>query len=267
MRKFNLVLMVLVAVGMMSCERVAPNYAGVLMENFGKAGKEDFSIVSGRVNIAAPGTELFQVPLFDQRGEFSEPVTLKAADNTEFKARPCYSYKVIKDRAIDIVFDNKHIDKAETDNGKDGFMQSLEDNILEPRIYDLIKEESRKHKTDSLMADGGSLSFEKKLEEIVEKEFEKRGLRLLSFSAQLEFSEKVREKIDSRNEVNTNISVLDQQIEEQKKRNELEALKTEQMLIKSRGLTKEILYEQFIDKWDGKSPIYGAIPELIKVQK
>ena len=57
----------------------------------------------------------------------------------------------MKNRAIDIVFDNKHIDKADTPSGKDGFMQSLEDNILEPRIYDLIKEESRKHKTDSLM--------------------------------------------------------------------------------------------------------------------
>ena len=90
---------------------------------------------------------------------------------------------------------------------------------------------------------------------------------MLSFSAQLEFSDKVRNKIDSRNEVNTNISVLDQQIVEQKKRNELEALKTEQALIKSRGLTKEILYQQFIDKWDGKTPIYGAIPDLIKVQK
>lgn len=265
--KIKLILAALAAVMFASCERVAPNYAGVLMENFGKAGKEDFSIVSGRVNVMAPGTELFQVPLFDQRGEFTKPVTLKAADNTEFTARPTYSYKVIKDRAIDIVFDNKHIDKAETDNGKDGFMQSLEDNILEPRIFDLIKEESRKHKTDSLMADGGSLLFEKKLEDIVEKEFEKRGLKLLSFSAQLEFSSKVREKIDSRNEVNTNISVLDQQIEEQKKRNELEALKTEQALIKSRGLTKEIPYQQFIDKWDGKTPIYGAIPELIKVQK
>lgn len=115
------------------------------------------------------------------------------------------------------MFDNKHIDRAETENGKDGFMQSLEDNILEPRIYDLIKEESRKYKTDTLMADGGSLSFEKRLEEIVKEEFDLRGLQLQSFSAQLEFSEKVREKIDSRNEVNTNISVLDQQIEEQKK--------------------------------------------------
>lgn len=250
-----------------SCERVAPNYAGVLMENYGKQGKEDFKVVSGRVSTWEWGTELFQVPLFDQRGEFVEPVTLKAADNTEFNARPTYSYKVIKNRAIDVVFDNKHIDKANTESGKDGFMQSLEDNILEPRIYDLIKEESRKHKTDSLMADGGSLLFEKRLEQIVDKEFEKRGLHLLTFSAQLEFSESVREKIDSRNEVNTNISVLEQKISEQKKRNELEQLKTEQALITSRGLTKEILYKQFIDKWDGKTPLYGIAPEFLKMTK
>lgn len=212
----KLILSLVVVALFVSCERVAPNYAGVLMENYGKNGKEDFSIVSGKVNIMEPGTELFQVPLFDQRGEFVKPVVLKAADNTEFKACPTYSYKVIKNRAIDIVFDNKHIDQIDTATGKDGFMQSLEDNILEPRIYDLIKEESRKHKTDSLMADGGSLTFEKKLEDIVRNEFNERGLELKSFSAQLEFSDKVREKIDSRNEVNTNISVLDQQIEEQK---------------------------------------------------
>lgn len=115
------------------------------------------------------------------------------------------------------------------------------------------------------MADGGSLIFEKRLEQIVEKEFERRGLELLTFSAQLEFSKKVREKIDSRNEVNTNISVLDQQIEEQKKQNQLEALKTEQALITSRGLTKEILYKRFIDKWDGRTPLYGIVPEFLKV--
>lgn len=268
MKKVKFILMALVVViAFSSCERVAPNYAGVLMENYGKDGKSDFKVVSGKVSTIEWGTELFQVPLFDQRGEFAEPVTLKAADNTEFNARPTYSYKVIKERAIDVVFDNKHIDKAETESGKDGFMQSLEDNILEPRIYDLIKEESRKHKTDSLMADGGSLIFEKRLEQIVESEFEKRGLKLLTFSAQLEFSAKVRDKIDSRNEVNTNITVLDQKIAEQRKRNELEQLQTEQMLIKSKGLTKEILQQQFIEKWDGKTPLYGITPDFIKVTK
>lgn len=100
-----------------------------------------------------------------------------------------------------------------------------------------------------------------------DKEFEKRGLQLLTFSAQLEFSRAVRDKIDSRNEVNTNISVLDQKIEEQKKQNELEQLKTEQALIASRGLTREILYKQFIDKWDGKTPLYGIAPEFLKMTK
>lgn len=39
-----------------SCERVAPNYAGVLMENYGKDGKEDFKIVSGKVSTWEWGT-------------------------------------------------------------------------------------------------------------------------------------------------------------------------------------------------------------------
>ena len=85
-------------------------------------------------------------------------------------------------------------------------------------------------------------------------EFDKSGLELISFSLNLDFSKKVKEKIDSRNEVNTNITVLDQQIAEQKKKNELELLKTEQALIRSRGLTPEILQERPISKWNGVLP-------------
>lgn len=77
MKKVKFILMALVAViAFSSCERVAPNYAGVLMENYGKDGKSDFKVVSGKVSTIEWGTELFQVPLFDQRGEFAEPVTL-----------------------------------------------------------------------------------------------------------------------------------------------------------------------------------------------
>lgn len=121
-KMIQLIAVCVAAVVLSSCERVAPNYAGVLMENYGKQGKEDFKIVSGRVATWEFGTELFQVPLFDQRGEFTSPVELKAADNTTFTACPSYSYKVLRNRAVDVVFDNKHIDKANTSNGKDVFM-------------------------------------------------------------------------------------------------------------------------------------------------
>jgi hypothetical protein len=251
----KLFILALFSIVLMSCERVAPNYYGVLMENYGKDGKSDYTKQQGKVNVMAPGTELFQVPAFEQRANFGDQVLhLKAADNTEFNAKPLYSYKVIESRAVDVVFQNARLGSG------DSFMTNLEDNILEPHIYDLIKEESRKYNTDTLMANGGSLRFEQKVQALVRESFEKAGLELITFSANLDFSDKVKAKIDSRNEVNTNVSVLDQQITEQKKKNELEALKTEQNLIRSKGITPQLLQEQFIDKWDGKTPLYGNTP-------
>ena len=244
-----MVMLFLIAIlSLTSCERVAPNYVGVLMENYGKAGKSDFSTTKGRVNTMAPGTELFQVPLFEQRAGFDNPLNLKAADNTAFQSKPTYSYSVIENRAVDVVFQNKQLGSG------DAFMKALEDNILEAKIYDIMKEESRKFVTDSLMANGGSLRFEERVQDLVSKEFEKRGLSLTTFSSQLEFSEKVTQKIDNRNEVNTNVTVIDQQILEQKKRNELAALKAEENVILSRGITQQILQQQAIEKWDGKLP-------------
>jgi hypothetical protein len=237
-----------------SCERVAPNYYGVLMENYGKNGKEDYSKQQGRVSTISPGTELFQVPAWEQRGQFTDEegtertLNIKAADNTAFSSKPLYSYKVIPANVVDVVFQNARLGSG------DDFMKALQDNVLEPRIYDIIKEASRAYTTDSLMANGGSLKFEKYVQDIVRKEFEKSGLQLISFSLNLDFSSKVKAKIDSRNEVNTNISVLDQQIAEQKKRNELEALKTEQNKIRSAGITPQLLQEKAINKWNGKLP-------------
>lgn len=244
-----------------ACSRVEPNQAGVLMENYGRNGKSDFSIVVGRVWTMSPGTELYQVPLWEQRGEFKEYLTLKAADNTEFRARPMYSFRVIKSRAVDVVFDNKQLGAG------DNFIESLEDNILEPKIFDLMKEESRRYTTDELMAKGGSLMFEQKVQTLVKEEFEKRGLELITFSSQLEFSKSVTERIDKRNEVNTNISVIEQQIEEQKKRLELAQLQAATNKAISEGITPQLLQQQFIEKWDGKTPLYGNTPITVFKQE
>ncbi len=246
-----------------SCERVAPNYVGVLMENYGKSGKSDFSLQKGRVNTMAPGSELFQVPLWEQRASFEDNETnkilhLKAADNTEFTSHPIYSFKVIEARAIDVVFENKQLG-----NGED-FMKALENNILENKIYDIMKEESRKYSTDTLMANGGSLRFEEDVQAKVKSEFEKKGLEMLTFSCQLDFSDKVKARIDTRNEVNTNVTVIDQQIIEQRKKNELAALQRDFNKITSEGITPQLLAQQFIEKWDGKTPLYGTIPTMVK---
>jgi len=264
----SIFLLSLIVVSLSSCERVTPNYYGVLMENYGKNGKQDYSKQQGRVNVMSPGVELFQLPAFEQRADFSNDqgtnlLNLKAADNTAFTAKPLYSYKVIADRAVDVVFQN-----ARLGSGSD-FMKALEDNVLEPHIYDIIKEESRKYITDSLMASGGSLKFEQRVQELVKKSFEEKGLELITFSANLDFSDKVKAKIDTRNEVNSNVTVIDQQIIEQKKKNELAELQAQENIIRSRGITPQLLQEQSIAKWDGKLPgtfSGGNLPFVVTVK-
>lgn len=267
MKQFRLAFLGICAILLLcltSCERVAPNFAGVLMENYGKSGKADFSIQQGRVSTISPGTELFQVPLWEQRASFGDSddeakqvLHLQASDQTAFTSKPTYSYTVIKERAVDVVFQNKQLSSG------DKFMRSLEDNILEAKIYDIMKDRSRSYSTDTLMARGGSLAFENNVKKLVEAAFLEKGLQLETFTAQLEFSKKVTEKIDNRNEVNTNITVLDQKISEQKKTNALIALQAEGNLIRSRGLTPEILQEKAIAKWNGQlngSYLSGNIP-------
>ena len=164
MKKLIFITIALVAIcwfTLSSCDRVAPNYYGVLMENYGKEGKSDYSRQQGRVSTLAPGTELFQVPAFEQRADFADKILhLNAADNTQFLAKPVYSFKVIENKVVDVVFENARLGSGEK------FMSALEDNILEPHIYDLIKEESRKYTTDLLMENGGNLKFEQAVQGI-----------------------------------------------------------------------------------------------------
>lgn len=258
-----------------SCERVAPNYQGVMMTDYGKNGKSDFKLVKGKVNTLMPGTELFQVPLWEQRGEFKEDdgsqriLHLKSADNTEFTSRPMYSFKAIEDRCIDLVFENKQLGA----NGS--FMDALMDNILETKIYDIMKEMSKTYTTQALMettvlpdgtTESGSLRYERAVQAIIEKEFKNIGLELKTFSCQLEFTQAVTEKIDKRNEVNTNIQVIDQKIVEQTRQLELSRITAEIEMIplvvaKKNGVLDEYVRLKGYESWkEVKQPIYGNTP-------
>ena len=264
MRKtiYGLLAFVMFTLVITSCTNVKPNFEGVLMQNYGKNGKADFSLQKGSVNTSGMGTALYQVPLYEQRVTFAQNpdenmrvLHLKCADNTEVTCHPVFSFRVIEARAVDVVFENKQLDHEGNE-----FMAQLVSNILDVKIYDIMKKESREWTTDSLMATGGQLKFEKAVEEIVKAEFLKKGLELMTWSCQLDYSDAVRGRIDERNKVQQNIAVLSQQILEQEKKNELAALKAKENQILSSGLTQQVLVQQMIEKWDGKASFYGGNP-------
>jgi hypothetical protein len=155
---------------------------------------------------------------------------------------------------------------------RDGFMVALMDNILETAIYDIIKETSRIYTTQTLMEttvlpDGtttsGSLKFEKAVQEIVHKKFDELGLELMSFSCQLEFTQAVTERIDARNEVNTNIQVIEQKILEQQKQLELSRITAEIEMVplvvaRQNGVLEAYIQTKAYEAWkEVKQPLYG----------
>lgn len=261
MKKYLLLSLLLGMLFMTSCRtRVEPNHYGVLMENFGKNGKSDYSLQSGRVFDWGRSRQLFQVPAWEQRANFEGAMTLEAADKTAFTSLPSYSYFIKKERAVDVVFNNSQLGGSE-------FMKALENNVLETRIYDIVKDISRKYPTDTLMATGGSMRFENEIRTLVSQKFDSIGVYLQTFTCPLTPTEKVKERIDTRNEVNTNISVLDQQIAEQQKRNQLAILQRDYNRTLSEGITPQLLQREFIEKWDGKTPLYGNMPVTLFKQQ
>jgi hypothetical protein len=46
--------------------------------------------------------------------------------------------------------------------------------------------------------------------------------------------------------------------------NELAVVKAEKKVVAAQALTPLILKQQWIDKWDGKLPVYGSLPTLFK---
>lgn len=259
MKKFLVTLFLGSTLAFMSgCDRVEPNQAGVLMQNYGKNGKEDFSIVSGRVWTAAPGTDLYTIPLFEQRGQFPSKVVMKSGNGTEFEVQPTYSYRVIKSRAIDVIFDNKQIL-----SGDNSSMVSIQENILNPKITDLLRTAVLSKTSDELMKQGGNEEFNSTARKLVADEFNRRGFELISFSAMLDYSARVKAIIDERNQANTQISTIDSKIEQAKKDLELQKIATEINMVRSQGLTPEILQQKAIERWNGQLPMYISSKEDI----
>ena len=104
-----------------SCSRVEPNYEGVLMENYGRNGKEDFSTVSGRQWTFFPGVELYQVPMFETSGD-PQAVQVSAKDAGVFTVDPSYQYQPIRGKGVDIVF-NKQVENRLKKDFENKFFQ------------------------------------------------------------------------------------------------------------------------------------------------
>jgi hypothetical protein len=242
MKKISLLIMALGVMFLSSCsDWVKPNHAGVLMENYGRDGKKDFSVVGGKVNIAfSMGSELFQVPLYEQKGEYGTKLTISSTDNTDFFVSPIYTYKAKPKSAIDIVFDYKHL-------GQGINLDAIEDNILDPRIKDVSREISNSLSDEQLMNNGGKKRYEDSCTKVLTEIFDKAGFELITYSSQLSFTPEMKAKIAERNKVEQESQILDKKLANTKKEIDLANLNSEASRARSMGVTALLLQEKELE--------------------
>lgn len=242
--------------GLTSCNRPEPNYEGVLMTDYGRNGLESFKTVTGAQGILLWGEELYQVPMFEQKADCNA-IRVSAKDAGLFTIDPSYTYQATRGQAPSIVLNYKHLGTG------DEFLDNVENNTLNKLVTDSFREEARLYTTDSLMNNLGS--FEKNVETVLLTKFNKKGFTLNTLTSGLTPPKSMANAIESRNNAIQKANQVKNELETSKMYLEKAKIDAETNRMKSSGLTKEVLTQQYIEALrnsknriiitDGKTPV------------
>lgn len=253
----------LVSVTACTCNRVLPNFEGVKMENYGRNGREDFKAVTGAQGILGPGSELFQVPMWEQKADPSE-VNITAKDAGSFSVDPTYTYSATRGHGVDIIFHYKHLGVDDPNL----MMDNIESNVLNQMVVNAYREEGRSYSTDSLM--NNLNAFEKAVEKRLRDEFGAKFFNLLTLTSGLKPPASMVAAIEKRNNAIQQAEQVKNELEVARMQLEKAKIEAEANRVKATGLEPRVLQEQWIEAirntnnkviiTDGKTPVILGNP-------
>lgn len=247
-----------VIASLIGCNRPEPNYEGVLMTEYGRNGINSFKIVTGAQGILGPGSELYQVPMWEQAGD-PDVVEITAKDAGVFTVDPSYTYTPIRGKGAEIVFNYKNyrIQDPET------FFDNVEANVLNKRVTDAYREEARNYTTDSLMNNLGK--FELSVQSRLKEEFKTKFFDLTTLTSGLKPPASMLKAVEDRNKAIQEANRVKNELETSRMLLEKAKIDAETNKVQSVGLTKEILMQQYIEMLgktsnkviitDGRTPV------------
>lgn len=227
----------IMALSLTSCtnwNRVEPNHEGVLMTNYGRDGKSDFKIVTGGQGILGPGSELYQVPMWDVGGD-ANAISVNTKDATYFTVDPTYTYTATPGRGVDIIFSYKHYGSDD----KEKFFDNIEANILNRLVTDAYREAARDFTSDSLLSNMNV--YERKVEDTLRARFARQHFTFKSVTSGLKPPQSMVDAINLKNNSKQKALAVKNDIEVSKLKLEQAKIDAQTDIESSRGLTPEIL--------------------------
>lgn len=251
-----------------SCERIDAGHVGVKVNLYGsQKGVDGITEVTGMVFYNPLTTKIYEFPTFVQHKEYTgeESFSINSKDGSEFKVSPIVNYQ-IKTEKVPFIFGKYRRSLEQIENG-----------FLKTSVYDAFRIATNSYTADSLISNREG--FEARVRGILEKQLNAEGFIIQQFTSNLVYPETfvnainaknnaVQQALKAENDVRT--AEANAKIKVATANGNADALlvqakaESEANRLKQATLTPLLIQQQYIEKWDGKLPVYGQVPTLFK---
>jgi regulator of protease activity HflC (stomatin/prohibitin superfamily) len=252
----------------MSCERIDAGHVGVKVNLYGsQKGVDGITEVTGMVFYNPLTTKIYEFPTFVQHKEYTgeESFSINSKDGSEFKVSPIVNYQ-IRTEKVPFIFGKYRRSLEQIENG-----------FLKTAVYDAFRIATNSYTADSLISNREG--FEARVRGILEKQLNAEGFLIQQFTSNLVYPETfvnainaknnaVQQALKAENDVRT--AEANAKIKVATANGNADALlvqakaEAEANRMKQQTLTPLLIQQQYIEKWDGKLPVYGQVPQLFK---
>jgi regulator of protease activity HflC (stomatin/prohibitin superfamily) len=252
----------------MSCERIDAGHVGVKVNQYGdNKGVDNVVAVTGMVFFNPFTTKIYEFPTFIQHKEYTgdNSFIVNSKDGSEFSVSPIMNYSVQREKVPSIFSKYRRQ------------LEDIEEGFLKTAVYDAFRLATNKYTADELISNRAV--FEVEVRRLLDNSLLKEGFVINQFTSNLVYPETFKKSIEAKNnavqaalraENEVKTAEAQAKIKIATAEGNAQALLTsakaeaEANRMKQQTLTPLLIQMEYVNKWDGKLPVYGQIPTLFK---
>ena len=251
-----------------SCERIDAGHVGVKVNLYGTGkGVDDVTECTGWVFYNPISTKIYEFPTFIQHKEYKgeNSFIVNSKDGSEFSVSPIMNYSVQREK-VPAIFSKYRRP-----------LEDIEEGFLKTAVYDAFRLATNKYTADELISNRAV--FEVEVRRLLDGQLLKEGFIINQFTSNLIYPETFKKSIEAKNnavqaalraenevktaEAQAKIKVATAEGNAQAMLTSAKA-EAESNRMKQVTLTPLLLQLEYINKWDGKLPVYGTVPQMFK---
>lgn len=237
-----------------SCTRIDAGHEGILIKQYGTdKGVQDVSLVTGRVWYNPWTENVEQYATFVQTIDY-DAFGVNAKDGSSFSVDPTLSFNIVPGNSPRIF---KKYRKT---------LQEVSETTILNYVKDAFRLQMNKYSTDEIVSNREK--FESDVQKTLSDVLEKEGFKLEQLTSGLQYPQTIVDAVNAKNKavqeamkVENELRLVEAQAKKMIVQAEAEKRANE---LRQQSLTPLLIQQQFIEKWDGKTPLYGTAPTFFK---